>query len=477
MISEFAGYRIRDTLGSGAMGTVYLADHPRLPRQVALKVLPTSLSIDPAFRSRFEREAETLARLDHPNIVDVYDRGEHDGLLWLAMEYVQGGDAAQHVAGHGPMPPALVAHIVSAVADALDYAWSTQQLLHRDVKPANILVQLGDTVVVKLADFGVARLGDEPTSLTGTAMTVGTLAYIPPESIDGRPVDHRGDQYALACTAYFLLTGQAPFSGETAVAVMAAQLGAPVPSVASTVGPAAASGIDAAIARATAKDPQRRFGSASEFAAALRAPSHAVVPTPAYAAAAVHPTPVLAASAPMTAPPAPQASNGSARWLIIGLGALVLVAALAAGLFFAVRGSSDDPPSTASDTSTSTITSPTAASPTALTGLAGIWSGSYQCNQGTTSLVLEMNPAGDSNLDVTFRFGPTADNPGVPTGAYTMTATPSGDDLRFTPRAWIDRPGAYLMVPLVTTGPIDGDARTLSGTVLSTGCSSFTVSR
>jgi serine/threonine-protein kinase len=209
----FAGYTIVRLLGAGGMGEVYLAQHPRLPRRDALKVQPTGVSGDPAYRQRFAREADLAAKLWHPHIVGVHDRAEHDGQLWIAMDYVEGTDAAQLLAQRYPagMPVSEVAAILTAIAAALDYAHK-QGLLHRDVKPANIMLtnasQDGDQRIL-LADFGIARTTDDVSGLTTTNMAVGTVAYSAPEQLMGEHLDGRADQYALAATAYHLLTGSA----------------------------------------------------------------------------------------------------------------------------------------------------------------------------------------------------------------------------------------------------------------------------
>lgn len=208
----FAGYTILRQLGSGGMGEVYLAQHPRLPRQEALKVLPAELTLDREYRDRFDREAAIVATLWHPNIVALHDRAEFNGQLWISMDYVDGTDAARLLQGisHGLAPDEVV-QIVTAVADALDYAHE-HQMLHRDVKPANILLAKSHSGTrALLADFGIARRVDDPGTLTATNMTVGTVSYAAPEQLLGEVLDGRADQYALAATAFHLLTGAPPF--------------------------------------------------------------------------------------------------------------------------------------------------------------------------------------------------------------------------------------------------------------------------
>ena len=183
----FAGYTIVRRLGAGGMGEVYLAQHPRLPRRDALKILPGELTANLEFRQRFNREADLAASLYNEHIVGIHDRGEYEGQLWISMDYVEGTDAAQLLRSQYPsgMPKADVVEIISAVADALDYAHS-RGLLHRDVKPANIL--LGDATPrrrILLADFGIARELGEISGLTATNMMMGTTAYCAPEQLQG----------------------------------------------------------------------------------------------------------------------------------------------------------------------------------------------------------------------------------------------------------------------------------------------------
>ncbi|MGY5282537.1 serine/threonine-protein kinase, partial [Nocardia gipuzkoensis] len=207
----FAGFTIEKLLGQGGMGSVYLARHPRLPRQTALKLLNRELFTDVEVRARFEREADLAAQLDHPNIVAVYDRGTEDDQLWISMQYVDGVDAA--TVNPQSLPPERAVQIIEGVASALDYAHG-MGVLHRDVKPANIMLARavgGHGERVFLTDFGIARLREDSTHLTQTGMFTATLAYASPEQMTGAHLDHRSDQYSLACALYWLLTGVAPF--------------------------------------------------------------------------------------------------------------------------------------------------------------------------------------------------------------------------------------------------------------------------
>jgi serine/threonine protein kinase, bacterial len=266
----FAGYRILRLLGGGGMGEVYLAQHPRLPRRDALKVLRADVSADPNYRARFEREADLASTLWHPHIVSVHDRGEYNGQLWITMDYVDGTDAAQVMRDRYPygMPIEDVVGIVSAIAEALDYSHE-RRLLHRDVKPANILLtdsRPGDRRIL-LADFGIARPADDTTGLTATNVTVGSVAYAAPEQLRGAPLDRSADQYALACTAFHLLTGAPPFVDSNPAVVIGNHLSSPPPRL--TTRRPDLTPIDGVLARAMAKEPAQRFTSCRAFAAAL----------------------------------------------------------------------------------------------------------------------------------------------------------------------------------------------------------------
>jgi serine/threonine-protein kinase len=253
--SVFAGYRIERLLGAGGMGAVYLAQNANLPRREALKVLSVELSRDREFRARFVREADVAAGLDHPNVVAVYQRGEFDGQLWIAMQFVDGLNAGEAQRA-GPWSAARAVSVIGEVAKGLDYA-HRRGVVHRDIKPANFLLSnpaSGDDRVL-LGDFGIARaLGD--TALTSSDSVVATLAYAAPEILAGQPVDHRADLYSLGGALFRLLTGRAPFpaNGEGPGAVVAAHLFQEPPRVTDWV-PGLSQRMDAMIATAMAKVP------------------------------------------------------------------------------------------------------------------------------------------------------------------------------------------------------------------------------
>ncbi|WP_051179925.1 serine/threonine-protein kinase [Nocardia concava] len=268
--TDFAGYRIERLLSEGGMGTVYMARHPRLPRWDALKILSAEHFADPEFRARFLREADLAARLNHPNIIAVHDRGVSDGWLWIAMQYVPGANGAELVA-RGPLSAERAVHIVEQAARGLDEAHRAG-MVHRDVKPANLLIEerADGTDRVLVSDFGIGRSVADSTALTAAGTVLATLAYAAPEQLVGERVDHRADVYALGTTLYQLLTGYVPFPRASAAEVIEAHLSEPPPrpsSLRADLPPA----LDSVIGRAMDKDPDRRYPSCGELAAAARA--------------------------------------------------------------------------------------------------------------------------------------------------------------------------------------------------------------
>lgn len=266
----FAGYTILRQLGAGGMAEVYLALHPRLPRRDVIKVLAEAVTADPEFRERFNREADLAATLWHPHIVGVHDRGEFNGHLWISMDYVSGTDASRLVKERYEegMPLDAVCEILRAVAGALDYAHD-RGLLHRDVKPANILIthpEDGERRIL-LADFGVARHLGDISGITETNVAVGTVAYAAPEQLTGSPIDGRADQYALAASAFHLLTGAPPFRHTNPIAVISQHLHEDPPLL-SEYRPDLAE-LDDVFAKALSKKPEDRFDRCRAFAAAI----------------------------------------------------------------------------------------------------------------------------------------------------------------------------------------------------------------
>jgi Protein kinase domain len=314
----FAGYTIIRLLGSGGMGEVYLAQHPRLPRRDALKMLPREWSDDEEFRARFAREADLASTLWHPHIVGVHDRGEEDGQLWISMDFVDGLDAARLLADRYPagMPVEEVVRIVTAVASALDYAHK-QNLLHRDVKPANVMMtHLDDDGEqrVLLTDFGIARNVNDISGLTKTNFTVGTVAYTAPEQLLGEDVDGRADQYSLAATAFHLLTGSQLFPNSNPAVVISRHLNISPPALADQR-PALAK-LDPVLAVGLAKRPEDRFERCSDFATALAEQTDVAGASSEVTQAAPGPRESPPRSAPGTPARSPTGSRRS--WAVVG---------------------------------------------------------------------------------------------------------------------------------------------------------------
>ncbi|WP_131823707.1 serine/threonine-protein kinase, partial [Mycobacterium talmoniae] len=299
--ATFAGYTIERLLGFGAMGEVYLAQRAGLTRHDALKILPAAMTADVEFRERFTREAQTATSLHHPHIVDAHERGESDGRLWTAMDYVDGSSATEAVTERHPggMPLGAALGVVAALADALDYA-HRRGILHRAVKPSNVLLTNDNEPRILLVDFGIAPIGQTPA----------TLHYAAPEQVTGGVVDERTDQYGLAATAVYLLTG-APPQQHSDLAVP--RLGDRRPDLAP---------LDDVLAVALARNPADRFGRCREFAAALS--QRAQRPDAAFAVVDYpddpEPHPAPGASAP------PAASRRRSRALA-GAAAVALVSA------------------------------------------------------------------------------------------------------------------------------------------------------
>jgi class 3 adenylate cyclase/ABC-type transport system substrate-binding protein len=265
--TKVAGFRIVRLLGEGGTGAVYLAVDEQLDRQVALKLLPPELSRDERFRHRFLREARIAAGIEHPGIVPIYAAGEADGVLFLAMRLVPGTDLRRVLERDGRLEPGRATRILAPVAEALDAAHA-QGLVHRDVKPGNILVDEDERAF--LADFGLAKHAATVNSLSREGAFSGTIDYIAPEQIEGGEVDGRADVYALACVLFESLTGRPPFERETDVAVVFAHLKDPAPTL-TALRPELPEGLDVVLARGMAKDPDDRYRSAGELIADARA--------------------------------------------------------------------------------------------------------------------------------------------------------------------------------------------------------------
>jgi serine/threonine-protein kinase len=315
-MEQFGQYRIETLIGSGGMGEVYRAHDTRRDRTVALKLLPDVLSQDAEYQRRFRRESYAVARLREPHVIPIHDYGEIDGRLYIDMRLVDGQSLAALLAATGPLPPARAVGIVAQVADALDAAHASG-LVHRDIKPSNILVTAADFVYV--VDFGIAHaVGHTRSHLTMTGATVGTLDYMAPERFDNRPIDGRTDVYSLACVLYECLTARKPFLGDDLPALMYGHVYLPPPRPSETVAEVP-SEIDEVVVRGMAKDPDERYATAGEMAAAARvalglsSEPTAKLPTPI-------PVPVAQPDAVPAATPVPAAHAPAGARIPAGVG-------------------------------------------------------------------------------------------------------------------------------------------------------------
>src|SRR4051794_26160588 len=325
------------------MGAVYLARHPRLPRYDAIKVLHPRLSDEPSYAIRFEREADAAAQLSHPSVVAVYDRAMEGDQLWISMQYVRGTDAAAELRMHGPMSLRRAVAVVSAVADALDHAHA-HGLVHRDVKPDNILLTPTDTGGERamLTDFGIASVTGH-TALTSTGSFVATMAYAPIEQLEGRGVDARTDVYALGAVLFELLTGQRPFADLGVEALYAAKIRGDVPDLA-RLRPDLPGAVGAVIRRAMSGDARLRYARCGELAEALRLSAAPPPPPPPPPTKSQHERSAESGATRVPGPPAPPTPVPLPAWqqppsppprrrrtgLLVG--ALVLVLVVAAGV-------------------------------------------------------------------------------------------------------------------------------------------------
>jgi protein kinase-like protein len=339
---QLAGYRIESVAGRGGMGVVYRAIDINLDRLVALKLISDELAQDDSFRVRFKRESRLAASIRHPNVITVFQAGEADGNLFIAMDYIDGTDLKALIASRGVLEPHAAAHVVWQVAQALDAAHA-KTLVHRDVKPANVLIadQRGEQHAY-LTDFGLTKNVGSETGMTKTGAVVGTIDYMAPEQIAGGPVDARVDIYSLGCVLWEALTGRVPFERDSAVARMFAHAHDPPPSL-SDARPGLPPALDGVVARAMAKQPEDRYLSAGNLGdAALAAVEGRAIElsersVAVGAAAPGHPT--VAAPLAATVVSEPDGSRRRSRRLL-GAGAAA-VAALGVALVLLLSGGGD----------------------------------------------------------------------------------------------------------------------------------------
>ncbi|PWI13435.1 serine/threonine protein kinase [Streptomyces sp. Act143] len=269
---RIAGYRIEREIGRGGMAVVYRARDLRLDRTVALKLLAPELARNDTFRRRFTHESRAAAAIDHPHIVPVFEAGETDGVLYIAMRYVEGSDLRHLLDRQGPLAPAVALRIAAQIASALDEAHD-HGLVHRDVKPGNILIARGTDSDhpehAYLTDFGLTKKSLSLTGFTTVGQFVGTLDYVAPEQISGKPVDGRCDVYGFACVVYETLAGRPPFRRDDDMALLwAHQYDEPPPLTESR--PDLPPAVDGVLATSLAKSPDDRYGTCLAFVAALR---------------------------------------------------------------------------------------------------------------------------------------------------------------------------------------------------------------
>jgi serine/threonine protein kinase len=336
--TEFGGFLIERTLGHGGMGIVYLARERRLDRLVALKVIRPELAGEESFRARFRSETLTAASVEHPRVVTVFGAGERDGLLYVSMRYVPGRDLGRLIAADGALPPDEAAHLIAQVADALD-AVHAAGLVHRDVKPANVIVEdgPGGDGAAFLTDFGLAKAMASTAGLTATGEVIGSVDYMAPEQIEAQRVDARTDVYALGCVLFHAVSGEVPFPERESSAKMWAHLNEP-PATADRV-------LDPAIRRAMAKDPARRFPSAGDFGrAAVAAARGEAVTEPEHVVASGDAAPLpetVRLSRDPDLPPTDPMPRRRKRRLVWALVVLLVIAALGAAALIAVPKLSD----------------------------------------------------------------------------------------------------------------------------------------
>jgi serine/threonine-protein kinase len=347
--TKLGPYEVQDFIGQGAMGTVYRAYHAQLERTGAVKVMQ-AISPDRDAVSRFRHEAQAIARMRHPNVLNVFDFGEYEGTPYMIVEYVPGGSLAGRMS-QGPLDRATALRFLRGIAAGLDYAHS-QGIVHRDVKPANVLLERDETPV--LADFGLAKLlqGSSVKSMTG--VTTGTPAYIAPEQVSGHLVGPAADRYSLATIAYEMLTGSIPFEGEGVIELLYAHVHRD-PALPSTLRSDLNESVDAVIMRGLAKDPKARWASCEAFVTALSAALGGKAPAAVERTIAMAPPAESFEYTPLFAPPPvsvpspvwPRGGDIAARrqarmrrFMFVALAFLVLLALVVGVAGFLLSGSS-----------------------------------------------------------------------------------------------------------------------------------------
>ena len=396
--STIARYQILSLLGRGGMSVVYLAEDVRLERKVALKLLSEELASDKAFRDRFIRESRLAASLDHPNVIPIFEADEADGVLFIAMRYVEGTDLKTRIREDGPLPLGLTVSVIAQVASALDAAHE-RGLVHRDVKPGNVLLAKGRSASAPhayLADFGLTKRAASQSGLTGTGQFMGTLDYVAPEQIRGEALDGRVDTYALGAVAFECLTGEPPFPKESDVAVLYAQLNEdpPRPTEKREDLPPA---VDGVITRAMDKDPGQRHQTAGELADELSSALGVAAPT------------VPPPARPRTKGPIPRLPGG--RPALVGAAAALVALIVGAILLFGGKGGTRGAGTSPSSTASASL------SPTALTG----------------GVLLRIDPATNALAGEPIQAGKSADGVAAGGGAVWVVDRQGGAIKRIDP--------------------------------------------
>jgi hypothetical protein len=423
---EFAGYRIERRLGRGGMGVLYLAVEPGLERHVALKLIAPEAAADEVFARRFAEESRIAASIEHPNVVPIYAAGEEDGIPFIAMRYVAGSDLGRRLAREGRLAPATAAALIAQVGNGLD-AIHAAGLVHRDVKPANVLLsEVGGEDHAYITDFGVARNVATESGLTQTGRFVGTLDYVAPEQISGGAVDARADIYALGCLLFKLLTGEVPYPRDAEAARLYAHLNdpPPAPSLQATAVPMA---LDDVVIRAMSKQPEDRFPSAGDLgraAVAALSGSRPDLPerTVATGAAATRTAETVAPGTEVggdedTGPTRRVDSTAATRQLdateggtrprrrrraLFGGGALALAAGIAAAVILGGGGGSDDGGATQAKNAGSAEATQTRNTPASLTRAQLIAKGDAICEDSRETYKGVFDPQKEESPDVAY---------------------------------------------------------------------------
>ncbi len=332
--SALGRYRIVEQLGRGGMATVFRCHDPNLDRFVAVKVLPSYYTEDPTFLGRFTQEAQAIARLNHPNILQIYDFGDDKGYTYIVSELVPGGTLQDRLIGE-PMSVEQVISYMAPLSEAIDFAHASQ-VVHRDIKPGNVLINDSEQPI--LADFGLARMMESSTRFTQAQQAVGTPEYMAPEQALGTDADYRADLYSLGIIVYQMLVGQTPFQSDTPAATLMAHIHRALP-MPRLMNPDIDETVEMVLLKALAKDPDDRFQSATEMVQALETAAGITVT----AVRAVPPPPRPAAAPAGAGTPAAQSSGGLPKWILAAGVAVVMVLIAAAASFFLLGGDETTP--------------------------------------------------------------------------------------------------------------------------------------